>query len=68
MTWQEIHGPEELVNELKHYFKSTVVSIKTAEPSEASVEKTFISFKALNNEWHVNTDFFTRRRGSTPYE
>ncbi len=59
MTWQPMNSLEELETELKLHFKQAVVSLKTTEPTEQSIEKTFITFRVLNNEWQVSTDFFS---------
>ena len=58
MQWKESEGIETLVEELGTYFKKYIVATKRSEATEDSIPKTFITFKLLNNEWQVSTDFF----------
>ncbi len=59
MKWEKSLGLDSLVEELGQYFKRYVVEIKHTEATEDSIPKTFITFRILNNEWQVSTDFFT---------
>ncbi len=59
MTWQDVHGTEQLIKELQEFFKDLTIGIKHTEPTEQSVGKTLITFKLLNDEWQVNVEFFT---------
>ncbi len=59
MSWHEIQEVDTLIHELTLYFKQTTISTKTVEATEQSIGKTYIMFKALNNEWQVSTDFFS---------
>jgi DNA gyrase subunit B len=59
MKWQESEGHEALLNELGNYFKQYQVSTKRSEATEDAIPKTFVTFRILNNEWQVSTDFFT---------
>lgn len=59
MKWQEAQGLDVLFEELGTYFKRFIVGTKQTEATEDSVPKTLITFKLLNNEWQVSTDFFT---------
>ena len=59
MKWTKDQGLETLVDEVRSYFKNYIVDTKRSEATEDSIPKTFITFKILNNEWQVSTDFFS---------
>lgn len=59
MQWKQEQGLEVLVDELGRYFKRYIVGSKHTEATEDSIPKTYVTFRILNNEWQVSTDFFT---------
>ena len=52
------------VDELNSHFKKYIVDIKHVAGNEESIPKTFVTFKLLNYEWQVSTDFFTEWRST----
>ena len=58
MQWKEADGAEALVDEISSAFGKYIVEFKHLEATEDSIAKNYISFKLLNNEWQVSTDFF----------